>query len=317
MVAPLAAALLLLACVPALAAKPAKTKAGRAEEKVTRGIFEELAKLAPAVDFESALLQACPYRTEKARKRYLEALAQDAAALRPPRAEPKELAFEYLHVDGVRVECAAAGKKLRPDEGGTPAAAFFCGSAKLRSPILIGVGRGAWELAWDGADFSKDRIAAIVAHEMGHAALLHGYLLELQIYRLYNTWLADEAPALESVLRKRHEAAFGKKELDSEEKRLVGEAVDAELWSSFEQEHGDFIDELSRESEKEADDFAVALLGATSKYRPQAMNETLRAAHLRYLLSGVVNLGDGSHPSESDRTDRLFLEASRRLSSGR
>jgi hypothetical protein len=164
----------------------------------------------------------------------------------------------------------------------------LCGTEEKPWAVML-ISRNGLEFAWDGKTYDENRLAFFIAHEIGHAVLLHAQQ-EVNLYeREWTAWCRKQGNT---------------KEACAEGAREENDWLDYHVM--FSRDRGDVLSRFSRDAETEADDFATDLLprvgldpaGGADFFRQKAADEIMEG-HFRWDESG-------SHPRHSTRAARIL-----------
>jgi hypothetical protein len=147
-------------------------------------------------------------------------------------------------------------------EGEHHVASVYCGDEDGGNGVIF-AGHKIWDYAWDGKKYSPDRIAFMLAHELGHIRLKHTLQRLALNAKLYKKWLADKGQDLKKKIIKERLPRYGKDkvdDLDPDDKQELALDVISQLQDAFYWDNSKTINAWSREKEDEADQYAQKLL---------------------------------------------------------
>lgn len=187
--------------------------------------------------------------------------------------------------------------------------ALSCGHDDIPDSFgVIMAGQGLWNLVMRDGQFSEDRLAYILAHEIGHIRLKHSAQYWLLYDRLYVVWYKAAGKALEGPKRAREEARYARgagKALSQDDAELVEQEMTKYLGERFLEQKGSVLSKWSREKESEADDYGAALAEAAGYDMTKVSGLNIDNQYLMIDLSRDIKSHD-SHGGSIARDWRLM-----------
>lgn len=178
----------------------------------------------------------------------------------PPFTAPLQL---YYLADSAQVGFSCDEMRLMP--GCSELESTICFPSGGGDPFgVVMAGNGVWQFAWKDGRVDPDRLAFLLAHEIGHIRLKHGFQAIIKYAQLYAPWFKTTGKALAETYRQRETARYqtGPSGLGDDDKASIDRDVQVELADAFEARNADVLNEWKRRKETEADDYAYTLTAA-------------------------------------------------------
>ncbi len=259
----------------------AQTGDPKRDESLIIGVTARLVQAAPLIDESSTLPGARLLSTA------------------PPRQGP--IIAQYLPTSLVDFDCV---KLIQT--GCVKVGSVACGSENDGFGG-IAAGTDIWRMANKNGALSYDRLAWILAHEIGHLRLKHEFQYKALYDAWYKEWYAARGKAYEDTRRR---SLAGLSEEDA------ADDVASFLKRTFENQYADRLSQFSRAREEEADRYADKLVEAAG-YSPEEMVGAWSDYESEQALTGPSDKcadyspswsrgKGGSHPRRGDRDWRMF-----------